>query len=249
MRNRTELKLGALPLWSVSGCAVLHRPIVRPCARNRITGASGIEACQVVSSSVVAPPPGIRGADCGEERHVQKRFRIGPCRGQALLQQLRPQYYASASGRICREWIYMMHNNRSKGNSSSAASLSASCSLLCSHVGPLEVGTAHSPVSERGPVADQRNSIHGRVAVVTGSSSGNGRAIALALASEGAYLVCSDLTPEVRAGGYEKTLVPTHELISQQKGKAVFQKADTSSEEDVKALIAYAVQTYGRVDM
>jgi len=32
-----------------------------------------------------------------------------------------------------------------------------------------------------------------RVAIVTGSSSGNGRAIAIALAAEGASVVCSDL--------------------------------------------------------
>jgi NAD(P)-dependent dehydrogenase (short-subunit alcohol dehydrogenase family) len=32
-----------------------------------------------------------------------------------------------------------------------------------------------------------------KVAVVTGSSSGNGRAIALALAAEGATLACSDI--------------------------------------------------------
>jgi NAD(P)-dependent dehydrogenase (short-subunit alcohol dehydrogenase family) len=92
-------------------------------------------------------------------------------------------------------------------------------------------------------------SITGRVAIVTGSSSGNGRAIAFALASEGAYLVCSDLTPEVRSGGYEKSSVPTHEAIVQNKGKAIFTKADVSSEEDVKSLIALAVKTYGRLDM
>ncbi|KIX03937.1 uncharacterized protein Z518_07490 [Rhinocladiella mackenziei CBS 650.93] len=93
------------------------------------------------------------------------------------------------------------------------------------------------------------SSISGRVAIVTGSSSGNGRAIALALASEGAYLVCSDLSPELRAGGYEKSQVPTHELIVQQKGKAIFQKADASSVDDVKGLVGLAVQTYGRLDI
>ena len=39
-----------------------------------------------------------------------------------------------------------------------------------------------------------------RVAIVTGSSSGNGRAIALALAAEGATVVCSDLRREAREG-------------------------------------------------
>jgi NAD(P)-dependent dehydrogenase (short-subunit alcohol dehydrogenase family) len=39
-----------------------------------------------------------------------------------------------------------------------------------------------------------------KVAVVTGSSSGNGRAIALALAAEGAAVVCSDIRREPRGG-------------------------------------------------
>jgi NAD(P)-dependent dehydrogenase (short-subunit alcohol dehydrogenase family) len=92
-------------------------------------------------------------------------------------------------------------------------------------------------------------SLSGRVAIVTGSSSGNGRAIALALASEGAYLVCSDLNEQVRAGGYEKSQDPTHKVIEQQNGKAIFQKADASSEEDIKSLVDVAVRNYGRLDM
>jgi NAD(P)-dependent dehydrogenase (short-subunit alcohol dehydrogenase family) len=96
---------------------------------------------------------------------------------------------------------------------------------------------------------DSIASIPGRVAIVTGSSSGNGRATAIALASEGAFLVCSDLTPELRAGGYEKDQTPTHEVILRNKGKAVFQKTDVSSEEDIKALVVFTVQTYGRLDM
>ncbi|KAE8137301.1 hypothetical protein BDV38DRAFT_293060 [Aspergillus pseudotamarii] len=90
--------------------------------------------------------------------------------------------------------------------------------------------------------------ITGRVAIVTGSSSGNGRAIALA--SEGASVVCSDLTPEVRSGGYEQVQTPTHEEIQQTlKGKAIFQKADVSSEDDVKALVQLAAERYGRLDI
>ncbi|RMZ88920.1 hypothetical protein DV736_g3848, partial [Chaetothyriales sp. CBS 134916] len=92
-------------------------------------------------------------------------------------------------------------------------------------------------------------SIPGRVAIVTGSSSGNGREIALALASEGAFVVCSDLNPAVRAGGYEENQVPTHELIVERKGKAVFQKADASREEDIKGLVELAVKEFGRLDI
>ena len=53
-----------------------------------------------------------------------------------------------------------------------------------------------------------------KVAVVTGSSSGNGRAIALALAAEGAAVVCSDIRREAREGGYETDIdTPTDDVI------------------------------------
>lgn len=47
--------------------------------------------------------------------------------------------------------------------------------------------------------------LQGLSAIVTGSSSGNGRAIALALAAEGATVLCSDLNPEAVVGGYRET--------------------------------------------
>jgi NAD(P)-dependent dehydrogenase (short-subunit alcohol dehydrogenase family) len=84
---------------------------------------------------------------------------------------------------------------------------------------------------------------------VTGSSSGNGRAIALALASEGAKVVCSDLKAQVATGGYENDQTPTHELIQQRGGNSVFQTTDVSSEVAVQELIAVAVKNYGRLDM
>ena len=68
-----------------------------------------------------------------------------------------------------------------------------------------------------------------KVAVVTGSSSGNGRAIALALAAEGASLVCSDIRREAREGGYEGDLLtPTDEVIRANGGKAEYVEADAA---------------------
>ncbi|KAF2815114.1 putative short chain dehydrogenase [Mytilinidion resinicola] len=90
--------------------------------------------------------------------------------------------------------------------------------------------------------------LEGRVAIVTGSSSGVGRAIALALASEGASVICSDLTPELRPGGYETVTTSTHELIAK-TGKAIFKKTDVSSPQDMEALVASAVAEYGRLDI
>ncbi|KIY00423.1 uncharacterized protein Z520_04108 [Fonsecaea multimorphosa CBS 102226] len=90
--------------------------------------------------------------------------------------------------------------------------------------------------------------LQGRVAIVTGSSSGNGRAIALLLATEGAYVVCSDIQPNVREGGSEQDLTPTHEVITR-NGRSVFQKADVSSEEDMINLVERAVKEFGRLDI
>lgn len=47
--------------------------------------------------------------------------------------------------------------------------------------------------------------LQGLNAIVTGASSGNGRAIALAYAAEGANVLCSDLQPDARTGGYYET--------------------------------------------
>lgn len=79
-----------------------------------------------------------------------------------------------------------------------------------------------------------------KVALVTGGSSGIGRATALKFASEGASVVVSDMDAE---GGEE-----TVRQIEDAGGEAVFIRADVSSEDDVKALIAEAIDTFGRLD-
>src|SRR5918994_1933158 len=89
-----------------------------------------------------------------------------------------------------------------------------------------------------------------KVAVVTGSSSGNGRAIALALAAEGAAIVCSDLRREAREGGYEgDILTPTDDVIRANGGKAEYVEADAASYAAVENLVDSAVSSFGRLDV
>ena len=82
---------------------------------------------------------------------------------------------------------------------------------------------------------------NGKTAIVTGASSGIGRATALAFAAAGARVVAADIDV---AGGEE-----TVRLIGEAGGTAVFQATDVSSADDVDALIARAVSEYGGLDI
>lgn len=86
--------------------------------------------------------------------------------------------------------------------------------------------------------------LQGRVAIVTGSSQGIGREICNQFFLEGALLVCADLRP---LGQGEE--LATHEWIVQEGGQAVFVEVDVSQAESWRALIAKAVETYGKLDM
>jgi len=83
-------------------------------------------------------------------------------------------------------------------------------------------------------------SLEGKVALVTGGSSGIGRASALAFAREGAKVVVAD----VQVKGGEETV----RMIKDTGREAIFVKADVSKASDVENLISTAVRTYNRLD-
>ena len=96
------------------------------------------------------------------------------------------------------------------------------------------------------PVA-QRHA--GRIVLATGTSSGNGRAIATRLADEGAKVVCCDIRVSPRPGGFDKNSdVPTHELIRARGGAATFVECDAAHEASLKAAIGTAWETFGGLD-
>ncbi|RFU81358.1 short-chain alcohol dehydrogenase [Trichoderma arundinaceum] len=88
-----------------------------------------------------------------------------------------------------------------------------------------------------------------KVCIVTGSSSGLGRAISLEYAREGAVLICVDLRPEARQEVESEREVHTDALIRQNGGRAVFIKADVSDAIQVEAMVNAAIAQYGRIDV
>lgn len=92
-----------------------------------------------------------------------------------------------------------------------------------------------------------------RSTVITGASSGLGRAIALAFAANGACpIICTDLRPAPRGDwGVDEPGVPTHDLINRRygEGKASFVQADATVSEDVERAVKKAVEVGGRLDV
>ena len=82
--------------------------------------------------------------------------------------------------------------------------------------------------------------LQGKVALVTGGSSGIGRASALAFAREGAKVVVVDVNVE---GGLE-----TAQIIKQAGGEGIFVRADVSSAVEVEGMVNKAIETYSRLD-
>src|SRR5438045_9787013 len=79
-------------------------------------------------------------------------------------------------------------------------------------------------------------------AIVTGSSSGIGREIAVRLAADGFPVLLADIRRDPLTGG-----TPTDEEIGAQGGTCEFVRADVSSRPDCEHLVELAAQHYGRL--
>lgn len=85
----------------------------------------------------------------------------------------------------------------------------------------------------------ERSRFEGKTALVTGAATGIGRAAALAFSREGANVVAVDISEAA-----EQTVAD----IRAAGGSALFLRTDVSDAAAVQAMVAGAVETYGRLD-
>lgn len=79
-----------------------------------------------------------------------------------------------------------------------------------------------------------------KVALVTGASSGIGRATAVAFAREGAKVVL--------ASRNERSTLETLRVIEQSGGEGIFVRTDVSVARDVENVVQKTLETYGKLD-
>lgn len=90
-------------------------------------------------------------------------------------------------------------------------------------------------------------SLSGRVAIVSGAGAagdiiGNGRASAILLAEAGASVVCVDIQLDLAQR--------TADIINaEEHGTAIAVHANVTSEDDVQAVVAKSLESYGRIDI
>jgi glucose 1-dehydrogenase len=82
------------------------------------------------------------------------------------------------------------------------------------------------------------NALKDRVAIITGGASGIGQACAVRFAQEGADIVIADLQDGAR----------TVALVEETGRRAIYVATDTTREDDNDAMVAAAVDAFGRVD-
>jgi glucose 1-dehydrogenase len=86
--------------------------------------------------------------------------------------------------------------------------------------------------------------LQGKTTIVTGGSSGLGRAIAINFAAEGASVVVADVRTAPLEGGDSTT-----DIIARAGGSAMFVKTDVANWEDIDALVSQTIARHGRLDV
>ena len=79
--------------------------------------------------------------------------------------------------------------------------------------------------------------LEGKIAVITGAGSGMGKAMAELFSAEGAKVVCADISGK------------QNDVAAAIGGAAVPVQTDVAKEDDVRNMIAFAEQKFGRIDI
>ncbi len=91
--------------------------------------------------------------------------------------------------------------------------------------------------------------LHNKVAIVTGASRGIGKAIALALAAEGASVVVNYASSKAAAEQVVEEIVAAGSSAMPTAGEAIALQADVSQAEQVEALLSNVMEKWSRVDI
>ena len=93
-------------------------------------------------------------------------------------------------------------------------------------------------------MTEKGSRLEGKVAIVTGGSSGIGRGVALSLAGQGAAVVVGDIIKAPREGGRD-----TVSEIQASGGKGLFIETDVAQERSIVNLVDSAVKHFGKLDI
>jgi NADP-dependent 3-hydroxy acid dehydrogenase YdfG len=91
------------------------------------------------------------------------------------------------------------------------------------------------------PVSAASSLLSGKVAIVTGASSGIGQATALVLARHGAHLVVTARRAE--------RLITLSSVVQTAGGRCIFHAGDAANEQIARHTVQLAISTFGRVDI
>ncbi len=88
----------------------------------------------------------------------------------------------------------------------------------------------------------EQDSLKEKVAVVTGASRGLGRAIAIELARQGAFIVVNYVREE-------KSAQQTLDLVLEAGGSGILARADVRKQDEVQAMFQHLLKTYKKIDV
>lgn len=86
-----------------------------------------------------------------------------------------------------------------------------------------------------------KETLAGKVALITGAGSGIGKATAVEMAAEGATIIVNDINDD--------SAQRTAALITEKGGRALATPCDVSSSSDVDAMVNAGLEAYGKIDI